>query len=85
MQIEIHNDPMPAKKIMASIGRPISPIGEALRRLEIGQCFYLPYSFKTLSSVSSLGQGLKNKFGKKFATRKIYKDNEALIGVWRKE
>lgn len=83
MIIELKNDPLPARKRWYGGRRPTSPIREALELMQVGHCFYVPYTKQKLNLISSTATIIKAKTGKRFATRKIEGENETKLGVWR--
>jgi len=51
--------------------------------MQVGHCFYVPYTKQKLNLISSTATIIKAKTGKRFATRKIEGENETKLGVWR--
>ncbi len=81
LPIEIHSDPIPEKKSAGT--SPSKEVANAMQRLEISQCFYLPYTKETYNILSTQASFIKRKTEKRFTIRKISKDAEMIIGIWR--
>lgn len=81
LPIEIHTHPLPGKKTFGT--SPSKEIADAIHRLEIGQCFYLPYTKETYNMISTQASYAKRNTTKKFTMRKLSKDTENIIGLWR--
>ena len=82
MLIEFKNDPLPAKASRGR-GRDKSDISIAIERMELGQCFYIPYSRKDYSKVGASASRIAKQLERKFTLRKLHKDQENVIGIWR--
>lgn len=80
--IEIHNDPIPNKRLYGQKSIS-SDIRDALERLETGNCFYLTYTPQVYNICSTQASYMKRRTQKNFTLRQLYKDNEKLVGVWR--
>ena len=81
LPIEIHTDPMPRKK--SSGTSQSKEIANAIHRLELWQCFYLPYKKETYNILSTQATYIKRTTLKTFSIRKISKDAENIVGLWR--
>ena len=79
--IEILSDPMPRKK--SSGTSQSKEIANAMHRLEVWQCFYLPYTKETYNILSTQASYNKRITWKAFSIRKISKDAETIVGLWR--
>ncbi len=83
MPYEIHNDPIPGRKTNGTAQSSRQEMLEALRKLEVNQCFYLPYSKATYNVASTNMYYVKQTEDKQFAMRRLHKDQETIIGIWR--
>lgn len=84
MLIEFRNDPLPAKGTAGGgKGRNKSDLSIAVERMELGQCFYIPYSRKEYNKVGATASRIGKELERKFTIRKLHKDQENIIGVWR--
>ena len=83
MLIEFKNDPVPAKGTVKGKGRTKSDLSIAVERMEAGQCFYVPYTRKDYNKVGAIASRIGKELERKFTIRKLHKDQENIIGVWR--
>lgn len=83
MLIEFKNDPVPAKGTVGGKGRTKSDLSIAIERMEPGQCFYVPYTRKEYHKVAATTSRTAKVLARKFTVRKLHKDQENIIGVWR--
>lgn len=83
MLIEFKNDPVPARRTVGGKGRTKSDLSIAVERMEAGQCFYVPYTRKEYNKVAATATRTAKALDRKFTVRKLHKDQENIIGVWR--
>lgn len=83
MLIEFKNDPLPPRTRRVGVGREKSDLRVATERMEVGQCFYLTFNRKDYNKVAATASIVAKQQEKKFSIRKLHKDQENLIGVWR--
>ena len=51
--------------------------------MEAGQCFYVPYTRKEYNKVTATASRTAKTLERKFTVRKLHKDQENIIGIWR--
>lgn len=83
MLIEFKNDPVPAKWTIGRKRRAKSDLSIAVERMEAGQCFYVPYTRKEYNKVTATASRTAKTLERKFTVRKLHKDQENIIGIWR--